>query len=120
MKVITERVGTGIKKDQSFEFNLEKIRRAVSSYGYERVWARLEEMKKFYWVQHSTFFESCDCLICNLQNQLAYDQLIERSAQSREERLTELIENYDNLKEIRPYASNLQLNGRRYKIGLVG
>ena len=117
--MITERVKTGIRKNASSDHNLDAIRGCVFSYGYEKAWNRLEEMKIFPWVNHSMFFESCDCLVCDLQKQIEYDNMIKLSAQIKnEDRITELIEKCDNLGDIRPYGSNLQHNGKPYKIGV--
>ena len=65
-------IHTGIKKDKDFLENLESVRKAINLYGFMNVYDRLEEMKKFFWVQCNQE-ESCTCIACNLQRAILYE-----------------------------------------------
>ena len=63
------KVRTGIRKDKTFCENLDAVYASIRIHGYYSVSERLEEMKKFWWIQH-TDDQPCNCLICEIQESL--------------------------------------------------
>ena len=54
---VVKKIHTGIKKDQSFDFNLERARDLVKRYGFELAEEKLESMRLYSWIGHDPSFE---------------------------------------------------------------
>ena len=66
-------ISTGMKANESFDFNLERARDLVALVGFETAKEKLESMKVYRWVNHDQTFEYCGCVICDILHQITHD-----------------------------------------------
>ena len=73
-KMKTERMRTGMKANESLEFNLEKARELAERVGYELALSKLESMRLYRWVgcEDSVF---CHCVICSIIDQVDFERM---------------------------------------------
>jgi hypothetical protein len=99
------RLKTGIKRDASFDQNLEGVREACAKYGPHAVIARLEEMiTLFYWVKND---EDQKENIRNVITQIEYDFFV----------LPKLVEEYEITEFVQ--GPNGSFGTRKRKIKVV-